>query len=94
MSLIGASGSTVGAIVIYYISRRLSRLAILKFGKYAGVGEKELEKTEKRFEKHGRAAVFFGRMAPGIRDQVSMPAGIEKMKFSVFVVFTFSGSQV
>lgn len=94
MSLAGAAGSTVGALIIYYISRRIGRAAILKLGNRIGIGEKELEKSEKWFDKHGSAAVFFGRMAPGIRELVSIPAGIEKMKLSMFVTFTFAGSFV
>lgn len=94
MSLMGAAGSTIGAIIIYYISRRFGRPAILRLGKHIGIGENELEKTEEWFEKYGRAAVFFGRMIPGVRELVSIPAGIEKMKFSVFVVFSFSGSLI
>ncbi|WP_148685900.1 DedA family protein [Candidatus Nitrosocosmicus hydrocola] len=94
MSLAGASGSTVGAIVIYYISRRIGRAAILKLGNRIGIGEKELEKSEKWFDKHGSTAVFFGRMAPGIRELISIPAGIEKMKLSTFIAFTFAGSFV
>lgn len=94
MSLAGAAGSTVGALIIYYISRRIGRAAILKLGNRIGIGEKELEKSEKWFDKHGSAAVFFGRMAPGIRELVSIPAGIEKMKLSMFITFTFAGSFV
>ena len=94
MSIAGAAGSTVGALIIYYISRRIGRAAILKLGNRIGIGEKELEKSEKWFDKHGSAAVFFGRMAPGIRELVSIPAGIEKMKLSTFVIFTFAGSFV
>ncbi|HEX7207969.1 MAG TPA: DedA family protein, partial [Nitrososphaeraceae archaeon] len=59
-----------------------------------GVGEKELEKAEEWFDKHGQAAVFFGRMAPGIRELISIPAGFEKMKLSSFITFTFAGSLV
>lgn len=94
MSMAGAGGSTCGALIIYYISRRIGRVAILKLGNRIGIGEKELEKSEKWFDKHGSAAVFFGRMAPGIRELVSIPAGIEKMKLSTFVIFTFAGSFV
>lgn len=94
MSLAGAAGSTVGALIIYYISRRIGRAAILKLGNYIGIGEKELGRAEKWFDKHGSAAVFFGRMAPGIREIVSIPAGIEKMKLSTFITFTFAGSFV
>ena len=94
MSLAGAAGSTVGALIIYHISRRIGRVAILKLGNRIGIGEKELEKSEKWFDKHGSAAVFFGRMAPGIRELISIPAGIEKMKLSMFITFTFAGSFV
>lgn len=94
MSLSGAAGSTAGALIIYYLSRRIGRVAILKLGSRIGIGEKELEKAEKWFDKHGSAAVFFGRMAPGIRELVSIPAGIEKMKLSTFITFTFAGSFV
>jgi len=89
MSLAGAAGSTVGAIIIYYISRKIGRVAILKLGNRIGIGEKELENSEIWFDKHGSVAVFFGRMAPGIRELISIPAGIEKMKLSTFITFTF-----
>ena len=94
MSLAGTAGSTVGALIIYFISRKIGRVAILKLGNHIGIGEKELEKAEKWFDKHGSVAVFFGRMAPGIRELVSIPAGIEKMKLSTFITFTFAGSFV
>ncbi len=94
MSLAGAAGSTAGALIIYYISRRIGRDRVLKLGKRVGVGEKELEKAEEWFNKHGQAAVFFGRMVPGIRELISIPAGFEKMKLSSFITFTFSGSLV
>jgi membrane protein DedA with SNARE-associated domain len=94
MSLAGAAGSTVGALIIYSISRRIGRAAILKLGNHIGIGEAELEKSEKWFAKHGSTAVFFGRMAPGIRELVSIPAGIEKMKLTTFTTFTYAGSFV
>lgn len=94
MAAAGAAGSTAGAVMIYYVSRKIGRRAVLKFGKYVGIGETDLEKTEKWFEKHGQAAVFFGRMAPGIRELISIPAGIQKMKISIFIIFTFAGSLI
>ena len=94
MATMGAAGSTVGAIIIYYISMRIGRPAVLRYGRYVGIGKKEIEKTEDWFERHGQAAVFFGRMAPGIRELVSIPAGFQKMRLSVFIPFTFAGSLV
>ncbi len=94
MAIMGAAGSTVGAIIIYFISRKIGRSIVLKFGKYVGIGEKELEKTEAWFERHGQSAVFFGRMAPGLREIISIPAGIQKMNIFTFLGFTFAGSLV
>lgn len=92
MAIMGAAGSTVGAIIIYYASRQIGRPVILRYGRYIGIGKEGLEKTEEWFERHGQSAVFFGRMAPGIREIVSIPAGIQKMRLSVFILFTFAGS--
>jgi membrane protein DedA with SNARE-associated domain len=94
MATMGAAGSTMGAIIVYYISMRIGRPAVLRYGRYVGIGKKEIEKTEDWFERHGQAAVFFGRMAPGIREIVSIPAGIQKMRLSVFIPLTFAGSLV
>lgn len=94
MAIMGAAGSTVGAIMIYYASRQIGRPIILRYGRYIGIGKEELEKTEEWFERHGQSAVFFGRMAPGIREIVSIPAGIQKMRLSLFILFTFAGSLV
>lgn len=90
----GALGSTAGAILIYFISMKVGRAAILRFGKKVGVGERELEKAESWFKKYGSVAVFSARMVPGIREIISIPAGIGGMNFPRFVMFTFAGSLV
>jgi len=92
MAAVGASGSTSGAIMIYYISRKLGRAAILRFGKRVRIGEAELSKAERWFQKYGSIAVFSGRMVPGIREIISIPAGIGGMSLPKFIVFTFLGS--
>jgi len=85
-------GAVLGAIIIYYVSLKLGRIFILKCGKYFFVDEKKLSAAEKWFEKHGAKAVFFGRMAPGIRELISVPAGFSKMNFKKFLIYTFLGS--
>jgi membrane protein DedA with SNARE-associated domain len=92
MAAVGALGSTAGAIMIYFVSRKVGRAAILKFGKRVRVGEAELGKAERWFQKYGSIAVFTGRMVPGIREIISIPAGIGGMSFAKFVAFTFVGS--
>src|SRR5919106_5670662 len=94
MGLVGAIGSTVGAIVIYYISLKIGKPAVLKFGRYIGVGENGLLKAESWFQMYGVIAVFSGRMAPAVRELISIPAGISRMALPKFVLFTFAGSAI
>ena len=94
MALSGALGATFGAVLIYFISLKIGRLAIIKIGKYVFVNEKKIESAERWFEKYGVYAVFLGRMAPGVRELISVPAGIARMPFAKFVTFTFFGSLI
>ena len=94
MAASGALGATIGAVVIYFISLNIGRIAIIKIGKYVFVSEKKIESAERWFEKYGVYAVFLGRMAPGVRELISVPAGIARMPLAKFVTFTFFGSLV
>ncbi len=94
MATVGALGSTAGAILIYFVSMKVGRAAIVRFGRRVRVSEQEIEKAEKWFAKYGSAAVFTARMIPGIREIISIPAGIGRMKFVKFVAYTFAGSLV
>ncbi len=92
MATIGALGSTAGAVLIYFVSAKVGRTAVARFGKRVGISEQEIEKAEKWFEKYGSIAVFTGRIIPGIREIISIPAGIGQMNFAKFVGYTFAGS--
>ncbi|MDQ3909477.1 MAG: DedA family protein [Thermoproteota archaeon] len=92
MATVGALGSTAGAVLIYFISGKVGRAAIARFGKRVRISEHEIEKAENWFEKYGSIAVFTGRMIPGIREIISIPAGIAQMNFVKFVGYTFAGS--
>lgn len=94
MAATGALGATAGAIAIYLVAQKIGRAAILRFGKYMKVSERDVAKAEDWFKKYGPAAVFFGRMVPGIREIISIPAGIGGMSLPKFTVFTFAGSLV
>jgi membrane protein DedA with SNARE-associated domain len=89
---IGSLGSTIGAIIIYFISLKVGRRVILKIGKYILINENKLHKAEVWFQKYGKLAVLLGRLAPGIRELISVPAGLAKMKLIPFILFTFIGS--
>jgi membrane protein DedA with SNARE-associated domain len=92
MATVGALGSTAGAVLIYFISVKVGRAAIARFGKRVRIGEHDIEKAENWFEKYGPIAVFTGRMMPGVREIISIPAGIARMNFAKFVGYTFAGS--
>lgn len=94
MATVGALGSTAGAILIYIVSMKVGRAAIVRFGRRVRVSEQEIEKAERWFTKYGPAAVFIARMIPGVREIISIPAGIGRMNFVKFVVYTFAGSLV
>jgi membrane protein DedA with SNARE-associated domain len=88
----GSLGSTLGAIIIYFLSRKVGRIVILKIGKYILINENKLQKSEIWFQKYGKVAVLLGRLAPGIRELISVPAGLAKMNLISFILFTFIGS--
>ena len=88
----GSLGSTLGAIIIYFLSLKVGRVVILKIGKYILINENKLQKSEIWFQKYGKVAVLLGRLAPGIRELISVPAGLSKMNLVPFILFTFIGS--
>ena len=88
----GSLGSTLGAIIIYFLSLKVGRVIILKIGKYLLINENKLHKSEVLFQKYGKIAVLLGRLAPGIRELISVPAGLAKMNLIPFILFTFIGS--
>jgi len=92
MAAMGALGSTAGAVLIYFVSARVGRMAIMRFGKRVRVSEREIEKAEKWFEKYGSIAVLTARMIPGVREIISIPAGIGQMNLIKFIFYTFVGS--
>ena len=92
VGITGGCGATVGAFVIYLIALRLGRAGLSKYMKYARISEDKLTKADRWFEKYGDKSVLLGRLIPGIRELVSIPAGIFRMKRKKFLIFTFIGS--
>lgn len=92
MILLGAIGATLGTTGIYLIALKLGRVVLLKYLSYMRVSEKKLERVEVWFEKYGDKAVFLGRMVPVMREMISVPAGLLKMRIPKFVLYTFAGS--
>jgi len=92
VGLVGGMGATLGAVVIYLIALKLGRNGLYRYLKYAKIKESSLEKADKWFEKYGDKSVLLGRLIPGIRELVSIPAGIFNMKPIKFLLFTLIGS--
>jgi len=92
--LIGILGSLFGALLNYYIAMFFGRKFILKYGKYFFIKEQTLEKLDKFFENHGEISTFTGRLIPGIRQLISLPAGLSKMNLFKFSLFTSIGAGI
>ena len=94
MIILGGIGATIGTSAIYLIALKLGRVVLLRYLKYVKVNGKKLERVEIWFEKYGDKAVFLGRMVPVMREMISVPAGLLKMRIPKFVTYTFAGSCV
>ena len=94
MIILGAVGATIGTSAIYLIALKLGRVVLLRYLKYVRVSDKKLERVEIWFAKYGDKAVFLGRMVPVMREMISVPAGLLKMRIPKFVLYTFTGSCV
>ena len=90
--LAGTIGCTIGSIAAYAFGYYAGRPLILRYGKYILIREHHLELAEKWFAKYGDKATFIARLLPVIRTVISLPAGISKMKFKPFVLYSFVGS--
>ncbi|MFT4187868.1 MAG: DedA family protein [Aeromicrobium sp.] len=89
------AGSVIGAVALYWLGRAFGRdRAVWVFDKTPLLKVSDLEKTEEWFAKHGSKAVFFGRMVPIFRSVISLPAGVEKMSFWLFLALTTAGSLI
>ncbi|WP_380169404.1 DedA family protein [Jannaschia sp. R86511] len=87
------AGSLVGALALYWIGAAVGRDRVVAFaGRLPLVDPTDIEVAERWFVRHGYAAVFFGRMLPIIRSAISVPAGVERMPLTRFVLYTTAGS--
>lgn len=90
----GVGGSILGAVFNYYLARSLGRKFLLKYGKYMLIKERTVWQMEEFFRKHGHVSTFSGRLIPGVRQYISLPAGIAKMDLKLFVFFTALGAGI
>jgi membrane protein DedA with SNARE-associated domain len=92
----GVIGTMLGALPWYYVGHYLgeARLKnwINRYGRWLGISAEEIDKTQRWFYRHGTKAVFFGRLVPGIRTLISVPAGFSKMRFAEFLIYSTLGT--
>ncbi len=92
--LVGILGSVAGALLNYYLAMHLGRKIILRYGKYFFIKEDTLDKLDTFFAKHGEISTFTGRLIPGIRQLISLPAGLARMNMAKFSFYTAIGAGI
>ena len=97
--LFGTIGAMLGAIINYLLAMWLGRPIIYAFadskvGHICLLSSKKVKKAEDYFNDHGKVSTFVGRLIPGIRQLISIPAGLSKMNFGQFLLYTFLGAGI
>lgn len=94
--LAGVVGTVLGTLLWYYAGRligekRLKDLAD-RHGKWIGVRGEDIDKANRWFYRHGTKAVLIGRLVPGVRTLISLPAGISEMRMAPFLFYSTVGT--
>ena len=94
----GLSGTLLGSLPWYYLGKLVNEKRLSDFldkkGKFLGISSNDLIKSKRWFERYGTHLVFWGRLVPGIRTLISVPAGIELMPLRRFLIWTTLGSLI
>lgn len=92
VGLAGAIGCLVGSIAAYGIGYKGGRPLMLKYGRYVLISQHDADKADAFFQRWGSPTAFFSRLLPVVRTYISLPAGITRMPFAKFCIYTFLGS--
>lgn len=92
--IIGTAGCLAGAYVNYFLAEKLGRTLLYKYGKYFFLKPEMLERSEEIFREYGEITTFVCRLLPGIRQIISIPAGLARMKHGSFIFFTLLGAGI
>lgn len=97
--LFATIGAFIGATVNYFLALWIGRPLVYKFansriGHMCLIDENKVLVSEQFFEKHGAASTFFGRLIPAVRQLISIPAGLARMNFLTFTIFTVLGAGI
>src|SRR5579875_2469183 len=91
-AIAGALGCVVGSAVAYWIGALGGRPLLLRYGRYILISERDADRADHFFARYGDATIFFTRLMPIVRTFISLPAGIARMNFGRFLIYTFVGS--
>ncbi|MDD2400129.1 MAG: DedA family protein [Sulfurovum sp.] len=90
----GILGSVAGALFNYFFALKVGRGFLLRYGKYIFIKPDTLKKLEQFFKRHGELSTFNGRLIPGIRQLISLPAGLARMNIVKFSFYTALGAGI
>lgn len=90
----GILGSLIGAFVNYGLSLKLGRPFLYRYGRYFFLSQSSLERAEEVFRRHGEITTFVCRLIPAVRQLISIPAGLSRMRFGRFALFTGLGAGI
>ncbi len=88
----GLAGSLAGALFNYWLAMTVGRSFLLRYGRYLMISAATLEKMERFFGRHGEISTLNGRLLPGVRQYISLPAGIARMPIGRFALYTGLGA--
>jgi membrane protein DedA with SNARE-associated domain len=92
VAIAGALGCVIGSAVAYGIGASGGRPLLLKYGRYILISKADSDRADRWFNRHGAPVAFFSRLLPVVRTYISLPAGISRMPFGTFILFTLLGS--
>ena len=92
LTLVGALGNLLGSMLAYWVGHTGGRPFLDKYGKYVLIRKRDLDKFDQFFHKYGEWTALFSRWLPIVRTFISLPAGIARMNFPKFCLFTFVGA--
>jgi membrane protein DedA with SNARE-associated domain len=92
VAVTGAIGCNVGSAVAYYVGARGGRPLAEKYGRYLLISRRDLDRADRWFARYGDGTVFFARLLPVVRTFIALPAGVARMNFLRFNIYTFLGS--
>ena len=92
--LCGMAGSMAGAYFNYFLALKLGRHFLHRYGRYFFLPREKMERAEEIFREYGEVATFVSRLIPAIRQLISLPAGIARMRFGRFSFFTALGAGI